>query len=225
MDQIQKWLKATPTFDHDHEAIIERAHSVTKGQMKVADKAKSLFYFVRDEAKFFPYLPPDTLESYKASRILKAGGGMCIQKAVLLATLARAAGIPARVHFVNIRNYRAPDNVKEVLGTNLFPYHGFDELYIDEKWVKVTPTFELKVCKENRLFPVEFDGRHNAMLLPRDLDGNPHIEYLQDHGFYENIPLDEIYNAWAMAYSMGCRERLCQMIEAQDIQKAVLGKQ
>ncbi|MBM4447082.1 MAG: transglutaminase domain-containing protein [Chloroflexi bacterium] len=223
MNEMEKWLKATPTFDCENEAIKEKAESVTKGQEKVADKAKSLFYFGRDEIKFFPYLPLDVLESYRASSILKAGGGMCIQKAVLLATLARAVGIPARVHFVDIRNYRAPDNVKETLGTNLFPYHGFDELYIDEKWVKVTPTFEVKVCQEHRLFPVEFDGEHDAMLPPRDLDGNPHIDYLQDHGFYENVPLDEIYNAWANAYSTGSRERLRQFIEAQEIPKIVQG--
>ncbi len=225
MNEIQTWLKATPTFDCDNEAIREKARTVTKGQRKAADKAKSLFYFVRDEIKFFPYLPLDILESYRASRNLGVGGGMCIQKAVLLATLARAVGIPARVHFVDIRNYRATDNIRDALGTNLFPYHGFDELYIDRNWVKATPTFELKVCQEHRLFHVEFDGKHDAMLPPRDLDGNPHIEYLQDHGCYENVPLDEIYNAWSKAYSMGSRERLRQMIEAQEIHKAVLRTQ
>ena len=95
---------------------------------------------------------------------------MCIQKAVLLATLARAAGIPALVHFVDIRNHRVPDKIKEVLGTNLFHYHGYDELYIGERWVKATPTFEQKVCHENQLIPVEFDGKRNAMLPSYDLD-------------------------------------------------------
>lgn len=70
---------------------------------------------------------------------------------------------------------------------------------------------------------MEFDGRHDAMLPPRDLDGNQHIEYLQDHGHYENIPLDEIYNAWARAYSTGSRERLRQFIEAQEIPRIVQG--
>jgi len=223
MNEMEKWLKSTPAFDCDHEAIREKAQTVTRGQREAADKARSLFFFGRDDIKFFPYLPPDVLESYRASRILKAGGGMCIQKAVLLATLARAVGIPARVHFVDIRNYRAPDNVKETLGTNLFPYHGFDELYIDGKWIKVTPTFELKVCQENRLIPVEFDGKHDAMLPPRDLDGNSHIEYLEDHGFYENVPLDEIYSAWASAYSAGSRERLRRFIEAQEIPRIAQG--
>ena len=213
MNEMEKWLKATPTFDCNSEAIIEKARSVTKGQRKAADKARSLFYFVRDEIKFIPHLPVGVLESYQASKILKARGGMCIQKAVLLATLARAVGIPARVHFVDIRNYRAPDNVKETLGTNLFPYHGYNELHIDGKWVKAAPTFELKVCEENRLIPVEFDGKHDALLPSHDLDGNPHIEYLQDHGRYENIPLDKINDAWTQAYGLEARRGLNQFIE------------
>ncbi|HIE17502.1 MAG TPA: transglutaminase domain-containing protein [Dehalococcoidia bacterium] len=204
-NEIKRWLNATPTFDCNTKAIKEKVKSLTQGQPEVANKAESLFYFVRDEIKFLPYLPPDVPDSYQASRILKARGGMCIQKAALLVALARAAGIPARIHFVDIRNHRAPDSITKFLGTNLFPYHGFDELYIDHKWVKVAPTFELKVCRENHLFPVEFDGRHDALLPSQDLDGNPHIEYLRDHGYYEDVPLDEIYEAWATAYSMGSR--------------------
>ena len=224
MTEVDKWLRATPTFDCENESIIEKAKDLTRGQEAVVDRARSLFYFVRDEMKFIPLLPVEHIESYRASRILRTGGGMCIQKAVLLAALARAAGIPARVHFVDIRNHRVPDKLREVIQTNLFPYHGYDELYLEEKWVKATPTFELKVCRENRLIPVEFDGKHDAMLRSHDLDGNPHIEYLQDHGLYEDVPLDEIYDAWAMAYGMGSRERLRQFILAQEAQGEVLDR-
>ena len=223
MAELDKWLRATPTFDCENESIREKTKDLTRGQKAVVDIARSLFYFVRDEMKFIPLLPVDHIESYRASRILKTGGGMCIQKAVLLAALARAAGIPARVHFVDIRNHRVPEKLREIIETDLFPYHGYDELYVEEKWVKATPTFELKVCQENRLIPVEFDGKHDAMLPSHDLEGNPHIEYLQDHGLYEDVPLDEIYNAWATAYAMESRERLHQFIEAQEAPREVPG--
>jgi hypothetical protein len=224
MDQIEEYLRPTPTFDSDNESIREKVQDITNGQQQVTDKAKSLFYFVRDEIKFIPLLPREHLESYRASRILKTGGGMCIQKAVLLLALARAAGIPARLHFVDIRNHRVPDRLREVIETNLFPYHGYDELHIEHKWVKATPTFELKVCQENRLIPVEFDAKHDAMLPSHDLDGNPHIEYLKDHGVHQDIPLNEIYNAWSRAYGMESRQRLHQLIEAQQPQGDVQGR-
>ena len=216
MEQMERYLGPTPAIDCDHPSIIEKARSLTTDKDNAVDKAISLFYFVRDEIKFIPHLPTGFLESYRASNILELGGGMCIQKAVLLATLARAAGIPALVHFVDIRNHRAPDKIKEVLGTNLFPYHGYDELYVEERWVKASPAFEQKVCHENRLIPVEFDGKHDSMLPPYDLDGNQHIEYLQDHGRYDKIPLDEIYDAWSLAYGIDSRVGLNQLIEAQE---------
>ena len=221
MKEMEKYLKPTATFNCDNESIRQKAEDLTKDDEKVADKAKSLFYFVRDEIRFIPLLPVDHLESYRASKILHTGGGMCIQKAVLLTALARAAGIPARVHFVDIRNHRVPSKVRDLLRTDLFPYHGYDEIHIEGKWVKATPTFELKVCQENRLMPVEFDGKHDAMLPSHDLDGKPHIEYLQDHGCYENFPLDEIYDAWSQAYSMGSREKLHRFIKAQEAQGKV----
>ncbi len=42
-------------------------------------------------------------EDFKASRVLEWGKGYCVQKAVLLEALARAAGIPSRLAFEKIR--------------------------------------------------------------------------------------------------------------------------
>jgi hypothetical protein len=50
----------------------------------------------------------------------------------------------------------------EQLGTNVFPFHGYAELYLGGKWVKATPAFDLKMCEKNRIIPVEL-GR--VMLL------------------------------------------------------------
>jgi len=45
-------------------------------------------------------------------------------------------------------------------GTNLFTHHGYDELYIEGRWVKATPTMDLKMCQEEGIIPVEFDGKN-----------------------------------------------------------------
>ncbi|MCK4331944.1 MAG: transglutaminase domain-containing protein, partial [Dehalococcoidia bacterium] len=145
MDPMKRYLRPTPTFDCDNDSIKGKAQNLTKGQEKVADKAKSLFYFVRDEIKYNIYVLSDLPEYYRASRILEVGEGFCIQKAVLLATLARAVSIPTRLHLAAIRNHLTPDKLKELMGTNLFPSHGYAELYIEGKWVKATPAFDLKM--------------------------------------------------------------------------------
>ena len=214
MDPMKRYLRPTPTFDCDNESIKGKAKDLSAGQEKVADKAKSLFYFVRDEIKYNIYVLSDLPEYYRASRVLEVGEGFCIQKAVLLATLARAVGIPARLHLAAIRNHLMPDKLKELMGTNLFPSHGYAELYIEGKWVKATPAFDLKMCQKNRISPVEFDGKNDAMFHSHNLDGKLHIEYIQDRGHFDDLPFDTIINLRIQTLGPDIFQRLRQAIEA-----------
>ena len=208
---LEEYLKPTPAIDCETRSIKEKARELTSGQEKTTEKAKSLFYFVRDEIKYNPYSPFYLPEHYRASTILARGEGYCVQKAVLLATLARAAGIPARLRFADIRNHLHFGKLAEMMGGNLFVYHGYDELYIDGKWIKATPTFDLKMCQENRIVPVEFDGKKDAMFHSHNQDGELHIEYIYDHGHYPDIPFDEMQNARVQAYGPEREERLKRM--------------
>ncbi len=194
-------------FQEDEEGGNRRRHKRMQDTEKDLDKAKSLFYFVRDEIKYNP-IPLDFLEGYRASKTLERGEGFCVEKASLLAAFARAVGIPARLHLADIRNHLISDKLMEVLGTNLFSYHGYSELYIDGKWVKATPSFYLEMCQENRIIPVEFNGKNDAIFHSRNLDGELHIEYVQDHGHYQDIPYDDIFAAWEQLYGLESRERL-----------------
>jgi transglutaminase-like putative cysteine protease len=58
---------------------------------------------VRDEIKYNMYTPKFLPEHFLASNILAKNEGYCVQKAVLLVALARAAGIPAGLGFAKIR--------------------------------------------------------------------------------------------------------------------------
>ena len=205
---LEEYLKPTPTIDCDTRSIKEKAQELTSRQGKLTEKARSLFYFVRDEIKYNPYSPRYLPEHYRASTILERREGYCVQKAVLLAALARAAGIPARLRFANIRNYLPLRKLIEEMGTNLFVYHGYDELYIEGKWIKATPTFDLKMCQENHIVPVEFDGRNNAVFHSHNQDGDLHIKYICDHGHCQDLPWDEIQNARTQIYGAEVSERL-----------------
>ena len=214
MERMDRYLRPTPTIDCDTESVKEKAQNLTKGQEEVIEKAKSLFYFVRDEIKYNPYVLIDRIEYYRASRILDIGEGFCIQKAVLLAALTRAVGIPARLRFADIRNHLLPDKLRELAGTNLL-LHGYNDLYIEGKWTKSTPTFDLKTCQENRIIPVEFDGKRDATFHSHNLDGKLHIEYVQDHGHYDELPFDKITNLGLQAFDADFLERMREEIEAQ----------
>ena len=208
------YLRPTSTIDCDNALITEKAKELIKDQTEVQGKAQCLFYFVRDEIRYSLYVPSDKPEYFRASRLLQEGQGFCIQKAVLMTALSRAIGIPARLHLAAIRNHLVPDKLKQFMGGNIFPTHGYTELYIEDKWIKVAPTFDIGMCQKNRFKTVEFDGRHDAMLPSHNLDGEPHIEYVQDRGHFDDLPFDSII-AWRIeALGADFFDRMNQLIES-----------
>ncbi len=192
---MDKYLAPTFTFDADSEPVRGKAGELTEGKSDPVDKAIALFYFVRDGISYNLYVPKHMPEHFRASSTLSRGKGYCVQKAVLLVALARAAGIPARLGCAKIRNHLVPPRVLEILKSDIFPWHGYAELHLEGRWVKATPAFDLRMCEERRFIPVEFDGRSDARFHSTDLDGRPHIEYLLDRGLFDDVPLDEIRKA------------------------------
>ncbi|MBM3141850.1 MAG: transglutaminase family protein [Chloroflexi bacterium] len=219
MDQMERYLKSTATIDSDNPSIKEKAQNLIRGKRETTDKAKSLFFWVRDEIKYNPFVPLEVLENYRASKTLERGQGFCVEKAAVLAAFARAVGIPARLHLADIRNYLISDRLLKVMGTNLFSYHGYTELYIKGTWVKATPAFDLKMCQENRIIPVEFDGKNDAIFPSHNMDGKLHIEYAADHGHRVDVPVDEILAAWLKHYGMAAQERLNRLKELEKAQE------
>jgi transglutaminase-like putative cysteine protease len=213
------YLQPTATIDCDNQLIREKAWSLTKGADDTPGKAKKLFYWVRDEIKYNPLVPLEVFEGYRASDTLKRREGFCVEKAAVLAALARAVGIPARLHFADIRNHLISSRLLKVMGTDLFSYHGYTELYIFRKWIKATPAFDLKMCQEHRVIPVEFDGQHHALLHSHNSDGKLHIEYVKDHGHCVDVPVEEILAAWMQHYGIVAQERLSRVSREEDTGK------
>jgi transglutaminase-like putative cysteine protease len=213
MQHLSEFLRPAPGLDSDNPDIGRTAKDLCMGLKEPSDKARRLFYWVRDEIKYTPLVSIDTLQNYRASQTLERGRGFCVEKAALLAALARAVGIPARVRLADIRNHLVSDRLIKVMGTNLFSCHGYSELYLEKKWVKATPAFDLAMCRENRIAPVEFDARHDGIFHSHNLDGELHIEYVRDRGFYTGVPMDEILADWLQVYGIDSLERLKRYLE------------
>src|SRR4030042_4087714 len=110
MDDIEFYLKPTKAIDSDHEVIRVTAAELTRGGVVEAEKAVTLFHFVGDTIRFNAYMVSACFEDFVASKVLERGKGYCVQKAVLLAALGRAARIPSRLYFARIRNHKdTPD--------------------------------------------------------------------------------------------------------------------
>lgn len=193
MSELQDALKCTKVIDCDARTVKEKCRSITEGLQSDRERAIALFYFVRDEIRHNPYAPTLALEEFKASATLDRGNGFCQHKAVLLVALARAAGIPARLGFVDVRDHLLSDKFRAMIGgDNLLIQHGYAELRLGGKWVHVSPAYDLKTCQKAGFVPVEFDGVNDAKDSAYNREGKPHIEHVKDHGHFDDFPWDYI---------------------------------
>ncbi|MFX1312747.1 MAG: transglutaminase family protein [Promethearchaeota archaeon] len=199
---MKEYLKPTEFFDFDKKKVSDKAFKIINGVSSEKEKAIALFYWVRDQIKYNMYTyRPKEKKNFKASVTLQRANGFCMSKAILLTTLARAVGIPARIHMVDIINHKIPDWIEKLMGTKTFHCHGYSEQYIDGKWRKLTPVFDKKTAIKAGYVPlVEFDGENDALLAPIDEKGNLFVEYVKDWGIYTDVPLDKINDIFIKNY-------------------------
>jgi transglutaminase-like putative cysteine protease len=196
---MKEFLAPAQYIDSAHPAVVGFADKHSSGNSE-RDRAVSLYYAVRDEIRYNPFLDFSDREVFKASAVLAADQGFCVGKASLLAACARAAGIPARVGFADVKNHLTSPRLAETMGSDLFVYHGYTDLYLEGRWVKATPAFNLELCERFRVKPLEFDGREDSIFHPFDADNRRHMEYLRDRGTYADVPVDKIQQAFREAY-------------------------
>ncbi len=200
--QMNSSLASSEVIESDHPQILELTRNIVGSAQSSFERATKLFYFVRETVKYDPFSPFFLKEHYKTTGILERGRGYCVQKAVVLVTLARALGIPAQLVFADIRNYKASSRMVRLMGTNLFVWHGYARLKLGGRWVKVAPTFEQKLCEENGFPVVEFDGKNDAVFPALHGSGGKFIEYVKRHGSFDDLPLDLILQGWEEAYGV-----------------------
>jgi transglutaminase-like putative cysteine protease len=194
-----EYLAPADWIDSGAANVVAFAREHAKGGSDI-DKAVSLYYAVRDGLRYNPFLDFSRDDSFRASEVLAKGEGFCVGKAALLAACARAAGIPSRVGFADVKNHLTTPRLREKMGTDLFVYHGYTELYLEGKWVKATPAFNRELCEKFRVKPLEFDGREDSIFHPFDADERRHMEYLHDHGSFADVPVESIRKVFREVY-------------------------
>lgn len=196
-------LAATPTFDHDTPAVREWALATIDGAPDEAQRARRLFASVRDLIRYDPYVFDVDPSAFAASAVLASERNWCVPKAVLLTAGARAAGIPARIGFADVRNHLSSEKLRARMGTDLFVFHGYVALHVGGAWRKVSPAFNAGLCARFGVEPLDFDGRSDALLHAYDGEGRRHMEYVADHGTWTGIPFAEMLAAFRAAYGGG----------------------
>lgn len=164
------------------------------------DKAIRLFDAVRDDIRYDPYCFALDEDSYRASRIAGAEATFCVPKAILLAACLRAVGIPAALGFADVRNHLNTPKLQELMGTDLFIYHGYVQLWLDGEPYKITPAFNIELCERFGVKPLVFDGYHDALFHEFDDNDNRHMEYVNDRGLFFDAPMGEFLKVFKETY-------------------------
>lgn len=192
-------LASTSAIDSDHPVVVSfaKAHAMS-GTPR--EQAVSLYCAVRDRLRYDPYRIDLSEPGMRASTALQQGFGWCVPKAVVLAAVARAAGIPARLGFADVKNHLSTERLRRTMGTDVFAWHGYTELWLDGAWRKATPAFNIELCDKFGLLPLDFDGVHDSLYHPFDRAGNQHMTYVNERGSFDDLPLTRIQAAFAEMY-------------------------
>lgn len=201
MFNLATFLEPGYFIDSDAAAIAEFAHNSIEGIRDRREIAVTLYGAVRERVLYDPYIDLSSPSSYQASKVLALGRGYCVGKAALLAACARAVGIPARVGYADVRNHMSSPRLYELIKTDVFRWHSYADLNINDRWVKATPAFNAALCNRLGVNVLEFDGREDSLFQELDRSGNRrHMEYLQDRGTFHDVPFETIVSDFQVNY-------------------------
>jgi len=196
----QDCLRATPTIDHDSTIVQDFVAAHSRVGDSVEARVIALYYAVRDLIRYDPYTPSEEPADFAASQTLRRMRGWCVPKSILYAACCRALGVPARLGYADVRNHLSTENLRRLMGTDVFYWHGYTAVWLHGRWVKATPVFNIELCERFRIRPLEFDGHEDSIYHPFDLDGRRHMEYLQFRGEYADLPFAEMTQDFARLY-------------------------
>ena len=196
---MNEYLQPGRFIDSDHPAVVAFAREHVRGKDD-REKAIALYYAVRDRIRYNPFQNFMLDDAYRASACVIRGEHWCVPKAALLAASARVVGIPARVGYADVKNHLTTPALTQKMGTDLFVFHGYAELFLEGKWLKATPAFNLSLCEKFRVKPLEFDGREDSIFHPFDADNRRHMEYVHDRGAFQDVPAETIKQVFRETY-------------------------
>lgn len=189
-DQLAQLTASTEFLDYRTAPVQEFIDSVVEDRRDDKQRlAVRLYYAVRDDIFYETYGVDLSRAGLKASNVATHKQGFCLHKSVLYAACCRAVGIPARLHYGNVRNHLASERLREHVGGDIF-FHGLTAVHLNGKWVKATPVFNKLLCRLYGMKPLEFDGTADSLYHPFDEQGHRSMEFLVDHGSFADVPYE-----------------------------------
>ena len=183
------YLEPSYFFDYNSSTIQQLIAEFDIDTLSKKEKAVGIYTKIRDGYMYNAYAISLNQDNYRASVIAQKEIGNCVTKSILLIACLRGLGIPARLHLGKVKNHIAVERLVEKFGSNELTPHGMVNAYINGKWLKMSPAFNASLCHKMNVAPLEFDGENNSFLQQYNSEGNRFMEYIDDYGFFDDVPL------------------------------------
>jgi hypothetical protein len=131
-DDPALWLGSTELLDLEDPRLRLRALALTQLCQTQREKALAVFGFV----KRIPFAKPLKLRLKTAREVIDASRADAVDKATALVALLRIAGIPARLHYIELRG----EILRGLTSTIATAGRPVAEIWLDERWMR-TDTF------------------------------------------------------------------------------------
>jgi transglutaminase-like putative cysteine protease len=195
---MQAYLQETYFIDYSHpriQSLVAPFRPLSK-QEQIAE----LFRKIRDDWRYNPFDIYVEKAYYRASFVAGQTEGHCIDKSTLFVAGLRALGIPARLRLAKVINHLAVERLTEKLGSHHIAPHGIAEVLINGQWFKASNAFNKSLCDRFKVDVLEFDGSRDAILQAFDQERKQFMEYVEDYGFFADVPLDFIIETFRRHY-------------------------
>lgn len=192
-------LRVTEFLDHDAPEIGEFVTRWAPEGDPMA-RAVALYRAVRDRITYEVFGADMSRDALRASRVATKGSGICLHKSVLYAATLRAIGVPSRLLLTDVRNHLSSPRLRELVGGDVFTFHCLTVVHNGQNWVRATPVFNRTLCRLYGMTPLDFDGVRDSMHHPYDLKGRQHMEFLREHGEFDDLPYDLVLTGLRAAH-------------------------
>lgn len=194
------YIESTKFFNYEDERIQKILEDLDLHALSDVQRSQKIFLRVRDGWRYHPYHIFMQEEDWKASSICERDKAHCLDKAILLCTLLRGAGLPARIHLAKVKNHIAVEQIVQKFGHDELTPHGLVDLYLNGRWIKLTPAFNKQLCEKLNVAALEFDGENHAEFQEYDKAGGLFMEYLEDYGSFDKLPIPFIWKNFEAHY-------------------------
>lgn len=188
------FLGGTDVIDSDSAVIRSLADEIAGNAVDEPGTVKAIFDWVRDEIRYDMGPVLSDRRDWTASVTARRGYGFCQQKAVLLAALLRARGIPAGIAIESLLDHKIPPHFAAHLGGQEIPLHGYTTAFVDGLWQRIDATLDGALCQRKGYRLVEYTAGVDHLLPSTDLAGEPHFDHLGELGRWADVP-DRIVSA------------------------------